>query len=482
MFFSPLASIKSQPNTVLFVDNKTAEAIALTGGMSSLVPSKFSMITSIEIPTNEIKELTERLMLINCQYYEIFISDNILKFSAQINELIKCDQMDMIQRIYSTDSTNTLSSILMTKYQTPLVYSPSFLVQLTASIYISLTLRPNILEQISHFELSTAESIYKTIDAFIPHNNTCKCYSIGEFSKEIISLYEKNQQQSSHHDSALLCIDRTMFSTPLFIETDSLLDLAASYDYFQIFKDKELLEIELKKGSIVLKEKIQKMVKAKEPTIESMSLAWSKLDISTKQKLTQEHPILSSLLNDIRTSNLTQFQEMLINGDDIEDVLCAVPSLRDSLSLIAFKRLITPTINIDGLVEEVYQNHATESQNYCSQENAIEIIRQCRSGLNESSNIDKLSILTLIKFVNLLLDPNSPDDPRIESSGGGLLSFLGRGKQQSIKSFQNIFIFVIGGMSFVEIREIQNILDKSKSPIKIKIATDTICSTINVFG
>ena len=480
MFFSPLTSAKPKPNTVLFVDNKTAEAIALTGGISSLVPSKYSLITSIEIPANEIQELTERLMLLNCQYYEIFISDKISKYSSQLKELINCDQLDMIQRIYTTDSTNTVSSILMPKYQTILVYSPSFLINLTDSISLSLTLRPNILEQISHFDSSTAESVYQTIDAFIPHNNICKCYSIGEFSNEIVSLYEKNKRQSSQQNSALLCIDRTVFPTPLFAETDSLLDSAAKLDFYKTINDKTFIEIELKKGSNVLKEKIQKMVKAKEPTIQSMSLAWSKLDSDTKEKLINEHPILLPLLNDIKTSNLVQFQDNLMNGENIEDYLYAVNSLNEMLSLIAFKSLITPSFHIHELVNEAYQNNPAESKNYCSKENSIEIIEHCGCISDGKSKIDKLSIFTLIKFIDSLLDPNTPDDPRIQGSGSGLISLFS--KPQSIKSFQNIFIFVVGGMSFVEIREIQNLIQSKKSPINIKIATDTICSTINVFS
>ena len=479
--FSPFNSLRPQPGTILFVDNRTAESISLTGGIASIVPSKYLMVSSIEIPPSEIKDLIERLISgVNLEHFEIFLSEKISKFSSQIAALSSFNEFDIV-KIYSTNSGDSLSS-LPSELQNRVSYSPSFMLNITDSISLSLNLKPNILEQITHFENSTVTGIYQTINSFIPRNNSLKFFSVGEFSKEVVNFIEKNRQQSSSYDSALLCIDRTMFSTPLFLETDSLLDFSAKINFYNTLVDSTFIQTEIKGGPQELKTKIQKLVKANEPTIESMSLAWSKLDNETKEKLTKEHPMLQSLLGDVRTSNIQQFQEMLMDGDDIEDVLCAVSSFRESLSLISFKRLITPSINIDELLNDLYQSHKSEAKKFCTKENCAEIIKSCRSGYDGKSKITSLSMMTLIKFIESLLDPNKPDDQRIESSGGGLLSFLGRGKSQSIKSFQNLFVFVIGGMSFIEIREIQKIIQSKKSSTKIFISTDTISSTIDIFA
>lgn len=477
MNFSPLFVSKPSKETILFVDDKTAENILLTGGISKLVPEKYSMICSIEKTAAEISELIERLMTtIVFENIEIFLCEKINKFSSQIKAIASFEEFG-ITKIYTTDS-NDKGTNLPYNLQNRITFCPSFAVKLTDSISLYTSLNFNVLEEIAALQESSVESLKTTIQSFISPKFTYNSYSVGSLSYDMCSYFDKLKK--GEPNAALLIIDRVFFSTPLFSESDSLLDQAAKCNLFSTLRDTDFLDVELTKGPEELKKQIQSLIGSKETTVASMSIAWSKLDPEKKKRLTQIHPLLEPLLKEIKASNLRQFQDMLMQGDSIDDVICGT-GFRESLSLIGFKKLFSPRIDVDQLVGDLYNENKSETKNYVQAMNAADIIKTCQSGFIPGSKVNDDSLMTLPKFIADLLDKSKPDDSRITTQSG-LFSLFKKPKTPSIKSFDNLFIFVLGGLSFSEVREIQRIISSSKTNVNVRIATDSICSTYDIFA
>ncbi|EAY15254.1 hypothetical protein TVAG_393970 [Trichomonas vaginalis G3] len=481
MTYSPLSSKNVQNGTILFVDNFAAEAIALTGGIKSVVPKVYLSIISIDKHPKEITSLIQRMTEIAPgEHFEIFIGSLISNYRTQITQIASIEEYD-ITRIYTTNINET-GQCLPEKLRNRIEIIPDFYVELVKNISISTTIKTNILEQFAQFDETQAPNIINLITRYLKNNGSpqVKCYSIGNFAGEIAGDFEKKRQ--GNPNSALLVIDRCYYSAPLFADTDSLLDTFAKTSLFQTIYDKDLLNLELTKGPKELLTYIQQLVGSKEPTYDSICVAWSKLDDPKKNEIQSKHKIIAQVFENFKTSNKKQLQEMLFNGEEIDDVLDSAASLKESLDVIGVKRMFSTQLDLESLVQKAFSQNRSDAKNFCSPQNAVSILTECRSGFDRNSSPSLKSIFTLTNLIKSLYNNNGEDDPRIKCAGTGMLSgFLNRTKPPTIGSFNEIFVVILGGLSFQEVYELGQLLSASNQK-KIHILTDTICSTINIFS
>ena len=88
----------------------------------------------------------------------------------------------------------------------------------------------------------------------------------------------------------------------------------------------------------------------------------------------------------------------------------------------------------------------------------------------------------LPQLIESIVNPQKPVSDDIKGGGSGILGMISMfgAKRYDLKQFKKVFVVVFGGMSFFEMRKINEICDKFKSGTEIQVISDTICSSFDL--
>ena len=136
--------------------------------------------------------------------------------------------------------------------------------------------------------------------------------------------------------------------------------------------------------------------------------------------------------------------------------------------------------------EEYLSDIPDDNSSSIKKEKYVDILNNCYSGvsfdLKQRSTFKPDELLFLPNILNFIFDKNAAVNNEITAPSSGLMGFnLFKSTQPSLKSFKNVYVFVIGGISFHELALIEK-MEKSKSTnTEFHIFSDTICSSIHLF-
>jgi hypothetical protein len=91
-----------------------------------------------------------------------------------------------------------------------------------------------------------------------------------------------------------------------------------------------------------------------------------------------------------------------------------------------------------------------------------------------------MELLLLPQLIRSIVDPRAAVDARMKEHGGGLLGKMFRQRSTTLNDDEKVYVFVFGGISFLELKEIRQVCVKGNPPISIRVISDTICSAISV--
>jgi len=468
-------------NTVLFIDDHISNIISLESSYSKLIPSTFSLICSIEKSPDEIREMIEKIMtFINFEYFGIVIYSSVEIFVDQIRTISGFDDYKLLNIIsYKKQIADGLGYKFLDimKPLTPAVVP-------ILPFFSLLEFLPSTLEaQLFNDESIDLNRVAEGIKHVLNNNqvSSFKLNYLGTFSSDVSSMLEEfNNFDSSN---AVLIIDRSVFPSPLFTETDSILDHAVRAHKYSLLKEKAFISIEINDGSDALKTFICNEMQLNKPTktFESLFTQWDKLSEEKKESLGKGMPILKYLFDNGSYRIRKQLQDTLTSGLPLDEIIGTL-SYCDSLLLIGYYQCVNGSIGYDKvqrIIETVYKNDKSDKSQIRSPEEVSLAYSTCfAGGKGKKFPNDELPLSIRSAF-----DQQADDDPRVKQPGSNFLgSIFGRQKSgKLIKHCDNVYVFVLGGISFSELKTINTLLMQSKKKKKFHIYSECFINTETVF-
>ena len=477
MSVNPLKGVKVPEGTILFADRLAADGLSLCSSFGELVPKTFAMVCDIEC--DNVMGLIEKFMSVfDFEHIAILISGPLSKYLKVIKSILEFGEFDivLIMSTWPEDDVSVLPKQLHKVFQRvgPFVHAirPKFLLVPTMPrlvpdlVFGDEVVNPKLMARV-------VEQVIKCQSEQIG-----KWYAFGDNSRAILDALDLKSAEGA---AGVLLVDRVSCATPFFVHNASLLDSAASINVMSVLKDTAMIEAEIKGNT--LKEMATTLKLPVPSTLEVMRKQWSDLTQEKKKNVLAKHPSLEFLL-DRRYADLCQLETNILEGADLEEMLESFPlDLGKYLRLCAFAHMIEP-IDAKKFVGSASEQCGGGMSEVRDEEQQMSIFDNCSSGvklaLGKSHRMRELFLLP--KLIQSIVDKNVDMDGRIQGSTQGLLGTFGIfGKKGGLKDCKKIFVFVFGGISFFEMREITELLGKYPD-VDLRIFSDTICSAIDLFS
>jgi hypothetical protein len=467
------------PGTLLFSDQLASESISLVSTFSELTPSKFVMICRLDSQSPEdIKSLLQRLIgIIEIENIALLVGSPVSTYLPAIEAILDLGEFPIVV-IYTTCSD--ISTVVLPQGLPRSIVKriPHFRYEISNrfSIVPSL-LRTLPLRLVSPSSISVAVLAEHVTSIFKELNETNPAFfAFGNLSESFLDLID--DAHSSESRTAVLLVDRTSASTPLFYPCQSLLDEAASRDLITTLRDKELIKAELS-GTLI--KKLCEILNVDSSSASPLEKCRAQLRVfSDKGK----YPALSLVLNE-NNSLISDQERSLLEGGSILDII-----ERSSLELPAIIKLIglancLGKIDVDEVVNAGFA-HCTGGQ---SEVRTLREITAILKGVSPGVTFgfdgkrEMADYFVLPKLVRGIMDEKGVVDSRIKSARQSFLGKMFGGAKSGLRDFENVYIVVLGGISFFEMREIEGICGKSaRRRVRLHVISETICSGIDLFG
>ncbi|OHT02896.1 hypothetical protein TRFO_06952 [Tritrichomonas foetus] len=472
---------KFPPGTILFVDKTCAATLSITHQFENLVPKKFASICDIDQEPISIQKLLERFIsLFEFEHIILMLSTPISSYLPQIQQILDFGEYDIIN-IFTTVKDDDFSVLPKSIKQNIIKEIPSLIIPITNNFSLLPTLPsilPSLLNISPPLDISELSIIFSDIFRQIT-KVPIKSFGYGQFSEKLMEVLESNQK--GEPGAAALFIDRNLVASPLFTNDGSLLDKSSKLNLFATLQDKELIKSELS-GNLL--NKISEILKMKpNSSFNALKKQFNSLSIKEKFEISKKYPSISFIFTD-DDLQITNMQKSLLNGADFVDIIeGSVLSIEQTVKLIGFQNMIYP-INVQNFLQKAMHQTNTNELDGLRDENELNnILSGCSSGVDlEPENSYSFSeIHYLPKLLSFLFDKNATIDNEIVTSSPSLLGSFFKSSNSTLKDFNKIYIFVLGGISFFELAELEKMKKSSNTNIDFHICSDTICSSINLF-
>lgn len=480
MNVNPLSRAKVPKGTILFVDRAAAMGLSLCSSFSNLVPDIFAMICDLE--SDNVRGTIEKFVSVfEFEHLAILISGPLGKYLSVIKSMLGLGEFDIVL-LMTTWPENDMSLLPKQLHRVFQTVDP-FLFWFHSKFAMVPTIPPLLPDVIFDENSFNSNAMASVVSKVLKSQGECghKFFAFGDYSRQVMDILDEGK--SGEGNVGVLLIDRLSCATPLFVHNGSLLDMAASLGVPQgktvLLKDQGMIDAELKGNT--LKEVTTSLKVPPGSTIESIRQEWSKLSSVRQRNLLEKHPSLSLLL-DRKHADLIQLENCILEGADLEEILESVAlDVGKYLRLVAFAHMIEP-VDIDRFVTAASEECGGGMSEVRSKEEQAAVLEMCSSGvklgLGKTHRLRDLYVLP--RLIQSILDKNMEVDTRIQGSGRGLLGSL-FGKKNGLKECKKIFVFVFGGISFFEMKEINELLTKFRD-IELKVFTDTLSSSIDLFS
>ncbi|KAK8896422.1 hypothetical protein M9Y10_014321 [Tritrichomonas musculus] len=497
MDLQKILNFRIPKGTVLFADNACSTALSIMFTFDDLVPKKFTLICDFEKDVSDIQNLLERFIsMLEFEHVALLISSPIQKYQKHIQTFL--DFEFDIFKIFTTVQNDDYSMIPKN------VVQKSDLIQEINQILIPITehfsiipscssLLPNILLGSSEdfnegIEKGTSVIQNVLIQLLKKNVNNIKSFAYGDFSKKLAESLE-NGRKGDNTDSVALIIDRNLCCTPLFTNDGSLLDKAASLNLVSVLQDSNLIQTELNDNLLPTLCKILDI--DEKSNLSALSKKWASLSKNEQFSISKKYPSIQYILDtssnkdaNLVSQRILSAQNSLLNGADFDDIFasyCVSLKPNQIFKIIGFQNCIH-RINFEEYLSDIPDDNSSSIK----KEKYVDILNNCYSGvsfdLKQRSTFKPDELLFLPNILNFIFDKNAAVNNEITAPSSGLMGFnLFKSTQPSLKSFKNVYVFVIGGISFHELALIEK-MEKSKSTnTEFHIFSDTICSSIHLF-
>jgi hypothetical protein len=458
---NPLERVASPPGgTILFTDKCCAEALAMICGFGNLVPACFVMVCRIDGHCDDdLGSLLARLSnIVSAQHIVILVSKPLSCYHKQIRS-IKEASLFNIAAIYGLWPDDDLSKLgaLADSYHCV----PQFLYCLNEWVGIAPTILPELFDPV---EPPRAELIGGYVLNFLTTfgEQQVKTFAVGPFSESVRDFLES--KRSGDSSAAALLIDRSVCCSPLFMHCGSRFDAAAALDLVSVLRDPKPINHFLNGTFENFLSAIPSCgKKASEP-----EGWWNALSKQEKQKLSTEYSAFPFLFPETE-SELEQWELMLLEDCPVDEILSTVQGdFAEKAERLGYAHCLGST-DVSKFVGESEQ-----------EEELIDFLSNFSSGVKlatEKSHAVR-ELLLLPQLIRSIVDPRAVVDARIKEQGGGLLGKMFGPRRTTLKDYEKVYVFVFGGISFLELKEIRQACVKGNSQISIRVISDTICSAM----
>ena len=461
---------KFPPGTILFIDKNCSNALSLNYKLENFMKEKFSLICNIDNDSTSIKHLIEKFInLFDFEHIVIFVSSPIRNFKDQIMTILDFGVFDII-KIITTVQNDDFSCLNETAQETSIQY----VLPLTYQIDEDFTIVPTFPDVFSLYIQDNNEKYKELLDSCASsisnlfNSRSIKYFAYGKLSEELASNLNSNIKGNAV--AATLLIDRNMCAAPLFTHEGSLLDKASWFDYISVLQDKELVSSEIN-GELL--NSLAQILKV-EPKFNKIKDAWSKLSNEEKFNVAKIHPSVPYIFYDEDLS-LLNMQKLLLSGADLSDVIDESSQISEYniFQLLGLKNSISP-INIHENVSKLVSDSNAQIR-------MSTILSKCKSGVelepDEPCSFKDLFYLpSLLRFI--FQKDASLNDGIVTSNSTTLLGSFLSGQSTSLKDFNVIYVFIIGGISFYEVSEIHKMIKQKNTTTQFHIFTDSVCMPI----
>jgi hypothetical protein len=276
-----------------------------------------------------------------------------------------------------------------------------------------------------------------------------KSFAVGPFSESVRDFLESNR--SSDSSTAALLIDRSVCCSPLFVQCCSRFDQAAALnDAFETFLSN---------------------ISSSGKQVKQPEGWWQGLDQSEKRKLSELYSSLSFLFPETE-SELEQWELMLLEDCPVDEFLSTLQiDFTKKAKLLAFVHCLG-SIDVRELIGKSEQ-----------EEKLIDFLSNFTSGvkLPAGKNHTIQELLLLPQLIRSIVDPCMVMDMRIKEQSARLLGKMFGSRRTTLKDYEKVYVFVFGGISFLELREIRQIcqdcrvfLDKQLFALEIQTFNSTM--------
>lgn len=479
--------------SVLFADNACSTALSLMFKFDDLVPKKFALISNLENDYSIIQNLLERFIsMLEFEHIILLVSSPICQYKKHIQTILEFD-FD-IYKICTTIQNDDFSMLPKS------ISGNSNIVQVVDQFLIPITdyfsfipsfpsVMPNIISNSSgdyeEFTERVSSAIQNVLNQIQKNtNNGIKSYSYGDFSKCVAESLE-NGRKGENLESVAILIDRNSCCTPLFTDNGSLLDKAASDDLVSVLQDFKIIKEEMNVNLLPTLCKILEM--DEKSNFLALSKKWKSFSEKEKIDLLQKYPSLKSIFenssDDLISQKILNAQESLLNGADFDDIFaCYCNSLKPNqlIKIIGFQNCIH-RINYQEYLSDIISNDESFSND---EEKYNRILENCYSGFNfdlkkrSTFKLDELFFLP--NLLNFIFDKNATVNEEIIAPSSSLMSLF-KSSHQSLKTYNKVYVFVIGGVSFRELVLLEKMAKSKNTNTEFHIFSDTICSAIHLF-
>jgi hypothetical protein len=197
---------------------------------------------------------------------------------------------------------------------------------------------------------------------------------------------------------------------------------------------------------------------------------WRGLSEAEKQELSAQHPSFPFLFTESE-SQLEQWEESLLEDCPVDEF---VNSLRIDFAtrakLLAFVHCLG-SIEVSSLVGGSDQEQAL-----------VAFLSHFTSGvkLSPEKSHSVRDLFLLPQVIKSIVDQQAAVDARVKDSGTGLLGRMFGPRRTTLKDYERVYVFVFGGISFAELKEIRRICANGNMNISIKVISDTICASMSI--
>jgi hypothetical protein len=462
---NPLDRIAFPPGgTVLFTDKCCSDALSLISGFHNLVPARFVMVCRLEgHPKDDVGPLLIRLLnLVSAEHIAILISQPISSYLKQIRSMTETGLFDIIA-IYGLWPNDDISKLgkLSTSYRSV----SQFFYQINDFVGIAPTFLPTLFNP---KELPDPQIIGRHILNFLTTfgEQQVKSFAVGTFSESVREFLESNRSGDS--STAALLIDRSICCSPLFMNCGSRFDQAAALDLISVLRDREPINHFLNGTFETFLSNISSCGKqSKQP-----EGWWQTLNQLEKKKLSKKYSSLPFLFPETE-SEIEQWELMLLEDCPVDELLNTMEiDFVKKVKLLAFVHCFG-SIDVNELIGKSDK-----------EKEFIDFLSNFSSGVKlakgKSHTIREL--LLLPQLIRSIVDPQMGIDIRIKEQSAKLLGKMFGSKRTTLKDYEKVYVFVFGGISFLELREIRQICAKGNPQISIKVISDTICSSMSILS
>lgn len=460
--------------TILLVDDGAADIISLIDD-GSLIPDVFVMICSIGTPA-DLTALFERLIsVVEFQHIALFVTRPIDNYAKQIKCINDFGEFD-IARIIGT------AGAALPANPPRYITLPGIIVPV-CDLFTLVPTFPPVLDGLLGFdefcsEYDAADAVTHALEAL--GTATFHAYSVGAFSSRVQRVLEENRNGDSR--TAVLLVDRTEFCAPLFAQNSaSLLDRAAAACPTAVLRDRSFIDAEIARGADGLTDDIAHLLDGSACLI-TLEKRWRALSDSERFLLSAQHPSLPYILTpqDAQEAQISQFEESLLQGCDFEDLLAAAPlDLRVRVAFTTFRHLISPLPDISDILSDAFSECNEGCDGVRSEDDLRTVLTHCNSGvhLRPTAQNSRKSLYALPELLRGVLQRDSPLDSRIQSPHSGLLGKMFRARTRSLCDFDDVYIFVIGGVSFYELSLLTSLIASGDTSAHIHVLSDSLSAS-----